>query len=727
MWWRTAKRYVGGRRLARDAALLGAVAAALAPGAARASLPDGRAWELVSPSAKLGNDVIAASSRTRAAAAEAPGLPMAASFASLGGFADVRGTGVSTEYLAQRTAQPGTSGWTTHAITPAQQPLSLTAVAAQLDPVYEGDMAHDLTQGVFRAWSPVTAAPNVQEVENLYLRRDLRTAGAGDWGLLTGAVAQLAPIASGTERPYLVAASPDFRHVLFESRLALTADAVAGNVMLYKADDGVVRLIALGPGCPAGVLAAPCSIAGAGAAAVRRTQRTLSEDGSRVHFVSPVTAAGTISNRATAPSALHQLDDRGTPATGDDVLLQVNASEKATPDAPRAARFQTASTDGERVYFTSAEQLTETAGSGLYLWRRAASAGQRLTLIGGGASAAAIGASRDGRRVYFTADAPQLVPGGPLVRQSGVYVWEDDGSAAGELSFVAPISFGDATQNVNATPWNLFQLLSRVTPDGGRLLFGVSDGGELGPAYDHGRCPGGNPNGTSNGRCTEYYLYSAERSAPLAPHVVCATCPPSGAPATENALVAVHVGAGASQLTSHVARVLSDDGRRVFFSSAEALVPQDANGRVDAYEYDVASGTHHLLSSGRDAADSYVLDASASGDDVFLATRERLVGWDVDESYDLYDARVGGGMPEPVAAPAPCAGDACRGVPRAPPPLVALGSPAFAGEANAGGKRVARPARRRARACRRGLVRKRVKGRRRCVRRAAARRRGPRR
>ena len=82
------------------------------------------------------------------------------------------------------------------------------------------------------------------------------------------------------------------------------------------------------------------------------------------------------------------------------------------------------------------------------------------------------------------------------------------------------------------------------------------------------------------------------------------------------------------------------------------------------------SGTVQLLSSGRDASDSWFLDASASGDDAFFVTRERLVGWDTDSAYDLYDARVGGGLPRAAAPPAPsCDGDACRGVGHAAPPV----------------------------------------------------------
>ncbi|HZV73603.1 MAG TPA: hypothetical protein VFF79_07805 [Conexibacter sp.] len=719
MWRRTAKRNESARLRwalpAAAAALAAATPAALPPAPARAQLPDGRRYELVSPSAKLGNDVFAESSRTRAAAGEAPGLPMAATFSSLGGFADVQGMGVSTEYIAQRTGQPGTSGWATHAITPPQQPMSLLAAAQGLDPLYEGDMAADLTRGIFRAWSPLTGAPNVQGVANLYAREDLRTPGAGAYRLLTSAATPLAPIASGTERPYLAGASRDFEHVIFESRLALTPDAApGGNVMLYKADHGVVRLLAPGPGCPEGrAPAAPCSIAGAGATALRQTSRAISADGSRVAFASPVTPTGNVSLSATAPTALYQLDDRGTATTADDVTVQVNASEKSPPDAPQAATFQTASSDGERIFFTSTEQLTDTPGSGLYLWQRAPAAGAgHLTLIGGGAGdAAVVGASQDGHRVYFIA-LGQLVAGGPPVSEDGLYLWQDaGGTPGGSLSFVGAIGFADADANTVAFPWNQRPSVARVTPDGRELLFEVSDGSGLAPHADHGSCAGTNPNSSSSGRCSELYVYRADDSTPLAPDVVCASCDPAGGPATASALVNARDGSGASQVTWHLSRALSDDGRRVFFSTAQALVREDVNGRVDAYEYDVPSGTLHLLSSGHDAADAWFMDASASGDDVFFTTREQLVGWDTDQSYDLYDARVGGGFPEPPVAPSPCTGDACRGTAHAAPAVASLGSELLVGAGNP-----VAVARRRVLRCRRGFVKRRVHGKPRCVR-----------
>jgi hypothetical protein len=794
--------------------------------------PPGRAWELVSPSEKGGNDVIAETSRTHAATGAAPGLPAAIAFASLGGFADAIGGGVATEYLAQRTARPGTSGWATHAITPPQQPMSINAVAQQLDPAYEA-FSPDLSQAIFRAWSSVTDAPNVTEVENLYAREDLRTPGAGAYRLLTSAPAPLPPIRLGIQRPFLAAATDDLAHVLLESRLPLTPDATGTNPMLFKADGDSLRLLAPAGGCP-GVPASssPCSAAGLGATALHLTGDALSADGSHVVLTSPLTPTGNVTTGLT-PSRLYQLDDRGTTATADDAFVQLNASELPTPDESLAARFQAASADGARVYFTSAERLTEAAGpeGGLYLWERqptsttqqltvdatggtftlhaplpAASAGADTTdplphdasaaqvqaalaglanvgagdvtvsggagspyvvafggglagvdvpplvadasgLSGGAASATVttthavsnltlvapigndlltVGASRDGRRIFFVSPG-QLVQGGPAIVEDAIYLWQEDpGGGGGTSSFVGAISFSDAAANANTTPLSLQVRTSRVTPDGRTLLLEVSDENGFGAGHHHGACAT-NPNITSTGICSQLYVYRAEGSTPLAPVVACVSCRPAGVPTDANALVNVHSGAGASQVTAHLSHALSDDGRRVFFSSAAPLVPADANGKADAYEYDVPSGTVRLLSSGRDPADSWFLDASANGDDAFFLTRERLVGWDVDRAYDLYDARVGGGLPDPPAPPPGCGGDACRGQGHAAPPVASLGSATLVVPVRAVAKAKAKArarARRHAKACRRGFVRRKLYGRSRCVRRPHARRHG---
>jgi hypothetical protein len=141
-------------------------------------------------------------------------------------------------------------------------------------------------------------------------------------------------------------------------------------------------------------------------------------------------------------------------------------------------------------------------------------------------------------------------------------------------------------------------------------------------------------------------------------------------------------------------------------------MPQDTNGRSDAYEYDMPSGTLSLISTGKDNSDSFSLDTSTTGRDVFFATRERLVGWDRDNAYDLYDARIGGGLPEPPPTPPSCSGGTCQGAPPVPPPAPAGASAGFHGAGDARG--VVRPRSHRRR-CRRGSVKRRVRGKRRCV------------
>jgi hypothetical protein len=117
----------------------------------------------------------------------------------------------------------------------------------------------------------------------------------------------------------------------------------------------------------------------------------------------------------------------------------------------------------------------------------------------------------------------------------------------------------------------------------------------------------------------------------------------------------------------------------VFFNTPEALVPEDTNGRPDAYEYDAQTATVHLLSTGKSTSPSYMIDATANGDDVYIVTRQRLVGWDVDDNYDLYDARVGGGFPDPPAPTTGCAGESCLPAASPSPTTTTVGSRTYRG------------------------------------------------
>ncbi len=79
-----------------------------------------------------------------------------------------------------------------------------------------------------------------------------------------------------------------------------------------------------------------------------------------------------------------------------------------------------------------------------------------------------------------------------------------------------------------------------------------------------------------------------------------------------------------------------------------------------------------LISSGQGEVPSFLYAMSADGHDVFVQTKEKLVGADVAGSPSIYDAREGGGIPEPTPS-APCQGDACQGVGTEPPILPSPG------------------------------------------------------
>ena len=135
-------------------------------------------------------------------------------------------------------------------------------------------------------------------------------------------------------------------------------------------------------------------------------------------------------------------------------------------------------------------------------------------------------------------------------------------------------------------------------------------------------------------------------------------------------------------------RWISTDGGRVFFMSNSALVPQDTNENNDVYEWErpgvggcsaETEGCLYLLSSGTDRDQSFFLDASESGNDVFIETRAKLVGSDEDDLFDVYDARVHGYVPP---APPACTGSGCQGVPGAPPIFATPSSVTFEGVGN---------------------------------------------
>ena len=620
------------------------------------SLPDCRAYEMVSPSEKKGQDVVPNSFKVFAAE-----VGDGASYAALGDFGDSKGTSVDAKYLARRTGAPGTNGWANHGINPpAGAPDLLGLVTANI-PSFAA-FSTDLSAGIYNSWGPLTDAPEVAGVSNLSRLRDLDSAQP-QVDLLSASAQPLGPAEVFSKlqlQNAFAAASKDLGHVIFQSPWNLTGDGsfVGDPGDLYEYADGAgLRKVGRIPSGPATECddsgASPCEgvsgvqpglpVSLAFSSSVYSTGM-ISDDGSRILFKTP----------STGDIYMREDGER---------TYQLNASERTTPGPPGGADVWGMSADGSRVFFAGGNLVDEDEdnnGTDLYMYEVEKPAGHRLTLLSADETgnlvsvSSFVGASADGHYVYFIA-AGQLVAGEPSTVVGGLYLWHD-----GQISYIGQFEVnGNASFNTPETGWQFVSQAktSRVSPDGRSLLFmSYRDGGFAGrggyPGYDHGSCAGI--------PCRELYLYSADSG-----RLRCVSCNPRSDVAESDALLDVSPGVSAALPTQHLSHALSADGRHVFFSTQESLVSEDTNGKWDAYEYDVPTGAPRLISSGTDQSDSYFMDASPDGSDAFFVTRQQLVGWDNDSSYDLYDARVNGGFPEPVPVPAACEGESC--LPATPP------------------------------------------------------------
>jgi hypothetical protein len=616
-------------------------------------LPDCRAWEMVSPPEKNGLGVLTRTDKTWLSADA-----NAVTFSAAGNFGEVRGSSFHTTYLARRTGQPGGNGWTSHAINPLGHPVTGNQISVGVDPDWDNAFSPDLSAGIYSAAHPFGPS-NVESVGNLYRIGGFADGPPTSQDLLSDAytpVAQPLPEGFGPPdqfvkniRPVLVGASTDLSHVYFEESLPLTPDApLPGGPFatfcpsfgfgcpnyLYENADGQVRLVGrvpasgetscdddVGPACEA----APSAQAALSAKDKKYSERMVSEDGRRVYFEAPI-------------GSKH---------------LYLREDGKRTYAIADSAEAYDASRDGSRVFFVSGDQLSPSdsdAQLDAYMWDREAPPGERLTVLSASPDKEScvvsfiIGASDDGRYVYFVCQG-SLVPG-KADAFLGLNVWHD-----GEIAYIGSF-FSGATPSRNSfrgSSWGgaTEAKRGRVSSDGHHLLFYVQDSDRY--FIGNGGYPGSGGDGILH-----LFLYNADTG-----RLACVNCDPSGKQPKEEPLLAVFTDIATAHVTSAEPRALSDDGRYVFFSSEEPLVAEDTNGTWDAYEYDSVRGQNYLISSGTDPSPSYYIENSPDGRDAFFLTRQQLSGWDEDGLYDLYDARVGGGLPEPAPVPAPCEGDSC--------------------------------------------------------------------
>ncbi|HEY4895416.1 MAG TPA: hypothetical protein VII01_04940, partial [Solirubrobacteraceae bacterium] len=436
---------------------------------------------------------------------------------------------------------------------------------------------------------------------------------------------------------------------------------------LYEWDSGRLRAAGILPnGTLSPLGAVPAAIAASGFAErananvqAQLLDNEVSTDGRRVFFVSPDPVA--------SPPQPPQLYVRETLPDGGRRSVLVSASAvpghvgEPAPHGPLAvadaessggasagSTYVFASPDGSHAFFQSVDRLTEEApeDQSPKTYEFDIDTGT-LTYLNGVSGAIAAVAS-DGSSVLFESRAAA-----PL----HLKLWRA-GVGGGTVREVATLP--EPPSSCEPFKGEVDVSGARASADGSTYVF---------------RTNAPIPEGFNNGGgYAQVYRYAVASNA-----LGCASCPPPGVLPSGDAHVSYdNTGEGRSNgsqsepMSTIDTRVVSADGSRVFFDTPDPLAAQDTNGVRDVYEWE--AGHQYLISSGKSLDNSYVLDSSASGGDIFFTTDFGFWSGDADNAYDVYDARIPRAGDNPPQESGEC-GAACR-APVAAPALP--GTPASA-------------------------------------------------
>jgi hypothetical protein len=444
---------------------------------------------------------------------------------------------------------------------------------------------------------------------------------------------KIAPAVNGRPLAY-VGGSTDMSKLFFEANDALTEtaeDGGPGKDNLYEFTDGGLSLVNV---LPEGSTKANATFGSSGSPGPDLSH-VISADGTRAFWTDLNTGDLYMSENIGEPNAR---------------TVQVDAAVGG------GGRYATATGDGSRVFFIKGDLYEYEVGTG-----------RTYDLTQGVEVQAVIGASEDGKYVYYVDNSNDLM------------LWHD-----GVNTRIAVLSTGDGEGSLPEAggtsrfgDWlpDLGFRTAEVTPDGHSVVFVASESLKT----------QGFPNGYQNDGFQEVYDYESETD-----RLTCVSCNRTGEPPiqtffTENEGLGSFVPPSVND--TFISQWISSDGSRVFFDSSQALVPSDTNGALDVYEWErdgagtcrEQEGCVYLLSGGVSGSQSFLAGESESGNDVFVVTRAQLAAQDGNETYDLYDMSADGSLP---VAPSACTGTGCQGVPEPPPVFATPPSVTFSGVGN---------------------------------------------
>jgi hypothetical protein len=476
------------------------------------------------------------------------------------------------------------------------------------------------------------------------------------------------------ETTQVAGGSRDLSHVVLESEAPAGqknegcpgAEGVLAGVALCESAGGESRLVNVKPGSESEPVSACGARLGFDAATGGGAHQAVSSDGSRVFFTAPAPSRLTNGGETTGlscwkPTSVNG-NEFGTPGGNPPQLyaridatstLEISEPEAGVTEAGSPgerpvlypAVFVGASEDGREVFFMTETWLTKNHPQGhdleLYeceileefveekLVPKCALTRVSIPTNGAGEPEPSEGANvssvqavaSEGSAVYFLAYGA-LAPGATKLEQkitkgNGIEVEESSptnlyryqpatAGAPAKTTYVA-----QAPRFTRATSGGCGALAPcdheswYTTPDGRYLLFASQ--AELTPNADNAgrRCAAVEQSEVSFYGCNVLYRYDTQAAEKHEQQIVCVSCNTVGVAPTGNALF---TRSARNSDASGPVRAMSNNGEYVFFDTPTPLVPGVTNGSLNVYEWH--DGTISLLNSGSEPGPSFFLGYS---------------------------------------------------------------------------------------------------------------------